>query len=217
MPTIQEFHQAIEAYLQIKSAKSRIAALQAEIRSIEQSAAAAQAICDEFLKSWPNGRELLDREYRLLRQFGLVQAGNAPSEISPKGRGSGAAGGIDRRPRTAAATAAAAAKRRALRAANPEYKNTRALPRRLQLFDEGFTIGYRSRCEDSDAENPYVKGDRSRGWEIGAQKAAEDIAAGIVTPGSPNVPEPPDAARLAYQAELASRSTGLTNDDMPTR
>jgi len=128
----------------------------------------------------------------------------APAKAAPKPAATDASGAQSR---TAAATQAAAEARRLKREANPGHKEVRSIPSRMMLFDEGFMRGFREYAEDQTAQNPYSKGDRSRGWAKGAEKAAEDIAAGIIPPGvTATAPAIPAPDREAYEAELIAKS-----------
>lgn len=89
----------------------------------------------------------------------------------------------------------------------------------MALWEEGFAFGYQDYAQDPNAQNRYAKGDRSRGWKVGSEKAAEDIRNGIIAPGSPNVAVPGAPAQAAedYRAELLVKSPDAARDDLGSR
>lgn len=208
--TLASFYAAAEAYAKIRVNEARLAALAAELQQLEARAAADRAVVEEFVRTHPGGQRILEEQLSLMRRAGLIEdvrGGPAKRRSRPAAHG----GGSDR-PRTAAATEAAAAKRRAIRAADPNHFAQRPIESRLALFDEGFARGYRERCERSTATTPFAKGDRSRGWALGAERAAADLATGVIAAGLLTVAPPPTPAeaRAAYQAEIEARSAVAT-------
>jgi len=267
---------AAQSYRAVKTAEPRIAALQAQIRQIQDSLSDHISVYTEFVAAIPSGQQMLDAQLAVFEQFGdqiglpdkapvaprsrpaapqspppaakrpaapaprvaapvapaqtapapapavapapapaprptvarapvpVAPPPAAPPKAAPKPAATDASGAV---PRTTAATLAAAEARRLKREANPGHKEVRSIPSRMMLFDEGFMRGFREYAEDQTAQNPYSKGDRSRGWQLGAQKAAEDIEAGIIPAGEPatasTIPAPD---RAAYEAELIAKS-----------
>jgi hypothetical protein len=81
----------------------------------------------------------------------------------------------------------------------------RTLESRLKLFEEGFFEGYEdTRRNPKSAVNPVQKGDRSRGWTAGHQKALEDISAGARAN-----PTPPEQTREKYTDWLREQGAPL--------
>lgn len=81
--------------------------------------------------------------------------------------------------RTAAATIAAAEKRRELRANNPDIRAPHTTTSRLRAFADGFVTGYEIETATPGGPNPFVKGDRFRGFEAGRTEAILNRARGL--------------------------------------
>lgn len=203
MPSIADFHRAAEAILAVELGERKKAALQAELASLDASLSKDRMTADAFLSANPESRRLLEAHLNVLKRAGMVS--DAPfmsrKDSSLKPRSSGPS-------RTAAATEAAAAKRRALREADPTRKYPRKVKVRMAHFDQGLTTGYRDRTENPSAINPHNKGDRAKGWALGARRADEDVAQGVVNAGVRADPPALEsiAGRAEYEAELRTKA-----------
>ena len=192
--------------------EAELASLKSQLQRLESTVESSRQIVAAFLERHPGGQRLLDQHVAFLRRSGLLIAD--PQKRVKRGITSqSATKDGPRRPRTAAATEAAAAIRRAFREANPDAKNARSIGHRLTLFDDGFARGYRDRVENPLARNRFAKGDRSRGWRVGAEAAEADIAAGAVVTAALNfsVPPTPQEARGEFAAML--RAIGVPDPD----
>lgn len=203
MPSIADFHRAAASFAALKGAERKIAALEAELLAAKAASATDREIVVKYLEASPDAQRLLEAHWQLLKRAGVV---DQPGSARKKGiAGAETAGG---KSRTAAATEAAAAKRRALREADPTKKYPRSFKVRFQHFDEGLVRGYRDRTENPRAANPHNKGDRARGWALGARRADEDLAMGAVTAGVRADPPALETirGRAEYEAELRTKA-----------
>jgi len=94
--------------------------------------------------------------------------------------------------------------RRAFREQNPDAKARRNAKQRLALFKDGFALGYSDYISDPAAGNRFAKGDRARGWRVGADAARSDIATGLLKTGATGFADPllPPQAEADFRAFL---------------
>jgi len=201
--SIADFHRAAESYAALEGAERKIAALEAELAAAKAALLSDREIVERFIEASPDAQRLLEAHWQLLKRAGIV---DQPGSVRKrKLAGAESAGG---KSRTAAATEAAAARRRALREADPSRKYPRSFKVRFRHFDEGLVRGYRDRTENPRAANPHNKGDRAKGWALGARRADEDVTQGVVNAGVRADPPALEsiAGRAEYEAELRTKA-----------
>lgn len=200
-PDLDSFHEAARAYAGLRAAEAEITALRRQLQMLESTIESLRKVVSGFVDAHPAGQRMLDEHAAFLRRSGLLRDGPKVREVRAAKRKSESAAGP---PRTAAATAAAAAMRRAFREQNPDAKARRSVQQRLALFTDGFARGYSDHISDPAAGNRFSKGDRARGWRVGADAARSDIAAGLVKSGATGFADPslPPQAEADFRAFL---------------